>query len=349
MEMLKTIPVSAETFKEIDWVTDQINMELLKFKIGVENKKNNLFITDKNEFDVNLAKEYLSSIQEKSRKELWSQNSSAWIMAVQILLESLWYHIGKIDWILWPQTKEGVKIFQAQVGISTDWLPGQETIKQLIKNTENKKQNEDKKPRPNEKIDPIPSRSAQITTQRPTIKLIERSEEEKIQEIFIWPENEKASKYINYIIHRNNFNEKTKTNIKKYGPTVIHEAKKYPETKNIIPKIFAQVQKESWRNPQALNDKGEYSIWLFQINKASWHTGHINNKYYNINTIKWNIQYGIAYLSKCIKKEWWNIARGFDRYNWTGNFSVSLAKRYSHTIINDNLFAVNNQSEYNPS
>jgi peptidoglycan hydrolase-like protein with peptidoglycan-binding domain len=349
MEMLKTIPVSVETFKEIDWVTDQINMELLKFKVGIENKKNNLFITDKNEFDVNLAKEYLKSIQEKSRNELSSQNSSAWIMAVQIILESLWYHIGKIDWILWPQTKEGVKIFQAQVGIRTDWLPGQETIKQLIEKTENEKQNKNKEPRLNEKIDPIQSRNIQIAVQKPEIKLIEKTEEEKIQEIFIWPENERASKYINYILHRNTFDEKTKTNIKKYGPTVIHEAKKHPETKNIIPKIFAQVRKESRWNPTALNDKGEYSIWLFQINKAAWHTGHINNKHYNINTIKWNIQYGIAYLSKCIKQEWWNIAYGFDRYNGTGNFSKSPSKKYSYSIMNDNLFTANNETEDNPS
>jgi hypothetical protein len=50
------------------------------------------------EYDTDLVKKYLETKKDKTYTELLkSQNTSAWIMAVQIALSSVGYDVGKID------------------------------------------------------------------------------------------------------------------------------------------------------------------------------------------------------------------------------------------------------------
>lgn len=162
--------------------------------------------------------------------------------------------------------------------------------------------------------------------------------EEKPEEISgnfdFLPEN-----YKNYITKiSSKFPDPKKTQIRKFWPIVVQEALKHEETKELIPKIFAQINKESWRNPNALNDKWEYSVGFMQINKNAGHTGKINWKYYNLNKPEWNIGYGISFLAECIRRSNGNIRRWFNIYNGWANLSRPEEKQYAHSIINDKIF-----------
>ncbi len=147
---------------------------------------------------------------------------------------------------------------------------------------------------------------------------------------------ETQQKYIDKIAKK--FNNPQKKNIQKYWPIVIHEALKHPETKDIIPKIFAQINKESGRKTDALNNKWEYSVGLMQINKNAGHTWKINWKHFDIDKVEWNIAYGIHFLANCIKEAGWNIRKWFNIYNWKWNFKRPETQQYAHSIINDKTF-----------
>lgn len=147
---------------------------------------------------------------------------------------------------------------------------------------------------------------------------------------------EKYKSYITTISSK--FPDPKKSNIKTYGPTVIQEALKHDETKKIIPKIFAQINKESWRNSKALNDKWEYSIGFMQINKNAGHTWKINGEYYDLEKPEGNIAYGISFLAECIRRSNGNIRRGFNIYNWWANLTKPEKEQYAHSIMNDRTF-----------
>ena len=92
------------------------------------------------EYDIDLVKKYLETKKDKPYSELLkSQNTAAWIMAVQIALSSIGYDVGKVDWILknkWAKTSKTVEQiikFQSDNGLKVDWQPGSETIKELLK------------------------------------------------------------------------------------------------------------------------------------------------------------------------------------------------------------------------
>lgn len=93
-------------------------------------------------YHMDLVKQYLRTIKDKEWKDLKAENSSAWIMAVQIGLESLWkeeYDVGRIDGILRSKnqteshTMKAIKKFQKDHGLTEDGYPGKETIKELLK------------------------------------------------------------------------------------------------------------------------------------------------------------------------------------------------------------------------
>jgi hypothetical protein len=46
---------------------------------------------------LDLVKKYLETKKDKKYSELKTQNTSAWIMAVQIALSSTGYDVGKVD------------------------------------------------------------------------------------------------------------------------------------------------------------------------------------------------------------------------------------------------------------
>jgi len=91
------------------------------------------------EYDMDLVKKYLETKKDKSYSELLtSQNTSAWIMAVQIVLCSVGYDVGKVDWILknkWSKTSKTVEQiikFQKDNWLKPDWKPGWKTITKLL-------------------------------------------------------------------------------------------------------------------------------------------------------------------------------------------------------------------------
>ena len=91
------------------------------------------------EYDTDLVKKYLETKKDKTYTELLkSQNTSAWIMAVQIALSSVGYDVGKIDWILrnkWAKTSrtmEQIVKFQKENWLKPDWKPGSLTITKLL-------------------------------------------------------------------------------------------------------------------------------------------------------------------------------------------------------------------------
>ena len=90
------------------------------------------------EYDLDLVKKYLETKKDKQYSELKSQNTSAWIMAVQIALSSVGYDVGKVDWILknrWAKTSktvDAIKRFQRDNELRPDGQPGSKTITKLL-------------------------------------------------------------------------------------------------------------------------------------------------------------------------------------------------------------------------
>jgi len=126
---------SVNNIKEVAWVQQQIKVELsdLRDDIAIDS-----FYTkedgDKVKYNMRVVRDYLESIQNKEWKELTAQNTSAWIMAVQIALEKLWYDTGTIDGIYaegWT-TDAAVRAFQENNDLKVDGAPGKETIHKLL-------------------------------------------------------------------------------------------------------------------------------------------------------------------------------------------------------------------------
>ena len=90
------------------------------------------------EYDLDLVKKYLETKKDKQYSELKTQNTSAWIMAVQIALSSVGYDVGKVDWILrnkWAKTSKTVAQiikFQKDNWLKPDGQPGSKTITKLL-------------------------------------------------------------------------------------------------------------------------------------------------------------------------------------------------------------------------
>lgn len=139
-----------------EWVKEQVKTELTDLKMDVlwfyESDPEN---PEKIKYNLDAVKNYLSELIKgmdgKSDREAWqylrwSQTRSyAWIMAVQIALESLWEgwdtDVNKIDGLLWwagSHTRRAVENFQKKYNethdnkLSPDGLPGRATITALL-------------------------------------------------------------------------------------------------------------------------------------------------------------------------------------------------------------------------
>ena len=124
---------SADNLREIDWVkkqtTDALNSLSTDLASNFYEKS-----TDMKEvsYKMDVVKKYLDSIKDKDWWELTEKNSWAWIMAVQIALESQGYDVGRIDWVFWNATWNAVRKFQGDNGLKVDGAPGKNTIKKLL-------------------------------------------------------------------------------------------------------------------------------------------------------------------------------------------------------------------------
>lgn len=119
------------------WVLKNVQAELKSLRIAV-NGKNEFYSKNWNTvtYHMDAVKQYLQWLQWRPYAGTNIQwNSTPWIMAVQIALESLWntdYDVGVIDGILWKNTKNGVVNFQKANGLKPDWLPGPKTIEKIL-------------------------------------------------------------------------------------------------------------------------------------------------------------------------------------------------------------------------
>ena len=127
---------SADNLKEIAWVQQQTKEELNTLTNNVESNFYEKNADGTVTYKMDLVKQYLNSIKGKNWNELVSKNSSAWIMAVQIALESMWYDVGKVDGLLWKVTSEAVRKFQTDKGLKVDGAPGPDTIAKILQSLE---------------------------------------------------------------------------------------------------------------------------------------------------------------------------------------------------------------------
>lgn len=115
--------------KELEWLKNEIWWS--EFYSSDENWKV--------EYKMDVVQKYLETKKDKSYVELLnSKNTAAWIMAVQIVLCSVGYDVGKVDWILknkWAKTSKTIEQiikFQSDNWLKPDWKPGWKTIKKLL-------------------------------------------------------------------------------------------------------------------------------------------------------------------------------------------------------------------------
>jgi len=127
---------SADNLKEIAWVQQQTKEELNTLTNNVESNFYEKNADGTVTYKMDLVKQYLNSIKAKNWNELVSKNSSAWIMAVQIALESMWYDVGKVDGLLWKITADAVRKFQTEKGLKVDGAPGPDTIAKILESLE---------------------------------------------------------------------------------------------------------------------------------------------------------------------------------------------------------------------
>ena len=80
---------------------------------------------------MDVVKQYLNEIKNKSWEEI--KNLPAWIMALQIALESQGIEIWKIDWLFWNRTRKWIRTFQEAYGWSrVTGVANPETIQNII-------------------------------------------------------------------------------------------------------------------------------------------------------------------------------------------------------------------------
>ena len=115
--------------KELEWLKNEIWWN--EFYSSKENWEV--------EYKMDVVQKYLETKKDKSYVELLnSKNTAAWIMAVQIVLCSVGYDVGKVDWILknkWAKTSKTIEQiikFQSDNWLKPDWKPGWKTIKKLL-------------------------------------------------------------------------------------------------------------------------------------------------------------------------------------------------------------------------
>ena len=138
-----------------EWVKEQVKAELAGLKGSIFFYETYSENSEKIKYNMDVVKSYLrklsDEVKNKTSKEAWSylthwRHQYAWVMAVQIALESLSKEydtdVDKIDWLLWgpnSHTRNAVRKFQEKWNkdhkkqlLVPDWLPGKATINALL-------------------------------------------------------------------------------------------------------------------------------------------------------------------------------------------------------------------------
>lgn len=132
---------SEANFDAPEWAKNQMNNWLDALARADLQKlfENNNWIVTVNAEGV---KNYLTDLSKMSYNDIWTHNGKNTIpqtMAIQIALEMKGIEVWKIDWILWKNTKKGIREFQnkwnaehPQDKISADGVAWPETLKRIV-------------------------------------------------------------------------------------------------------------------------------------------------------------------------------------------------------------------------
>jgi len=120
-----------ENLHEIERVQKRVRQDLNSLEWNIKEFYTQAWETVKYNLDV--AKTYLTSIKDDFQK----CNCVTGIMAVQILLESQNYNVGKIDWIVGKNTRQALKQFQEahkddKYKLTVDGIIGPKTVAALL-------------------------------------------------------------------------------------------------------------------------------------------------------------------------------------------------------------------------
>ncbi len=138
----------ADNIKEIDWVRQQVKEDLNDLTRNAEDNFYEIKDNGKVSYKMNLVREYLISVDKEvledgELRQKDRYNTSTCIMAVQIVLESEWYDVGKVDGVFWDETREAIKKFQIHNHIKpADGFIWHQVVSELLKYLGEWKRNE---------------------------------------------------------------------------------------------------------------------------------------------------------------------------------------------------------------
>lgn len=119
---------SDNNLEKVKWVEKQISHEL-------QNLNSELFFEkswEKIIYNLNVVNDYLKTKEDKNWTDIIATNSSVYIMAIQIAMESIWIEMWKIDGIYWDKMKKWIMKFQRENWLRVDWVPGPKLLKKYF-------------------------------------------------------------------------------------------------------------------------------------------------------------------------------------------------------------------------
>lgn len=119
---------SDNNLEMVKWVEKQISHEL-------QNLNSELFFEkswEKIIYNLNVVNDYLKTKEDKNWTDIIATNSSVYIMAIQIAMESIWIEMWKIDGIYWDKMKKWIIKFQRENWLRVDWVPGPKLLKKYF-------------------------------------------------------------------------------------------------------------------------------------------------------------------------------------------------------------------------
>jgi len=125
---------TVDNIEEVKRVVNDVSKQLKEFNEQLFYKKEDWNVT----YNLDLVKNYLQSLSGYSEQEMIQNRSySTYIMAIQILLESMWYDVWKIDGRFWPETKKIIKAYQEKNWLLADWIPWKDFLDKLKQDIDN--------------------------------------------------------------------------------------------------------------------------------------------------------------------------------------------------------------------
>jgi len=119
---------SDNNLEMVKWVEKQISHEL-------QNLNSELFFEkswEKIIYNLNVVNDYLKTKEDKNWIDIIATNSSVYIMAIQIAMESIWIEMWKIDGVYWDKMKKWIMKFQRENWLRVDWVPGPKLLKKYF-------------------------------------------------------------------------------------------------------------------------------------------------------------------------------------------------------------------------